>query len=371
MIAFWDKGEEGFCFLQAELLFQKGVIIGCQFLIVATKSCLGTLHRHPRSATRAFRDIDKHLRLPADRRNLTSRETKVGVILPIYKTGFPRLVEIAQLCEKLRLDSIWVYDHMFWDGEDLFEGWTTLSALAPLIKHITLGTLVLRNAFRSPSLLAKMTATVNSILDGRLILGLGVGDVKADVEAYGIPFPDLETRIGMLAETIEILRLLWTGEPVDFNGKYHRLEHAICTPKNEHLPRIWVGGLAPRMVRLAASAADGWNAWNPSLDKFQKRADLFRRSIQPGRQVDVSAEVTMIVGKSDEDVKHKLEDYEKRGGGQFDGVKLAGTVEECAKKLGEYRDAGVEHFVLSLPGGRNPETLTLIAEELVPRIKGS
>lgn len=302
---------------------------------------------------------------------MADQESKVGVILPIYKTSFPRLVEITQLCEKLRFDSIWVYDHMFWDNSDLFEGWTTLSALAPLTKEIILGTLVLRNAFRSPSLLAKMAATVNSILDGRLVLGIGVGDVKADVEAYGIPFPDLETRIGMLSETIQILKLLWTGEPVDFNGKYHRLEHAICTPKNEHLPRIWVGGLAPRMVRLAASAADGWNAWNPSLEKFQARIKLFRSSVQPERKVEVSAEVTMIIAKTDEEVKHKLEDYEKRGGGQFDGVKLAGTVEECAMKLGEYRDAGVQHFVLSLPGGRNPETLALIAEELVPALKGS
>ncbi len=260
---------------------------------------------------------------------------------------------------------------MFWDNGDLFEGWTTLSALAPLTEEITIGTLVLRNAFRSPSLLGKMTATVDSILDGRLILGLGVGDVRADVEAYGIPFPSMETRIGMLSETIQILRLLWTGEAVDFNGKYHRLEHAICTPKNEHLPKIWVGGLAPRMVRLAASAADGWNAWNPSLDEFQNRVKLLRSSIPPERQVDVSVEVTMIIGKSDEDVTRKLEDYEKRGGGQFDGVKLAGTVEECAGKLMEYRDAGVEHFVLSLPGGRNPETLTLIAEELVPLLKGN
>lgn len=299
------------------------------------------------------------------------QEIKVGVILPIYKTSFPRLVEITQLCEKLRYDSIWVYDHMFWDNNDLFEGWTTLSALAPLTKEITLGTLVLRNAFRSPSLLAKMSATVNSILEGRFILGLGVGDVKADVEAYGIPFPPLEDRIGMLSETIQILKLLWSGKPVDFSGKYYQLEHAICTPKNETLPKIWVGGLAPRMVRLAASAADGWNAWNPSLDKFQSRVRLFKSSIQPARQLDISAEVTMIIAETDEEVKRKLEDYEKRGGGQFDGVKLSGTVEECAAKLGEYRDAGVQHFVLSLPGGRNPETLSLIAEELVPALKSS
>lgn len=300
---------------------------------------------------------------------MSAKATKVGIILPIYKTPFPRLVEIAQLCEKLRFDSIWVYDHMFWDAGDLFEGWTTLSALAPLIKEITLGALVLRNAFRSPSLLAKMSATVNSILNGRLILGLGVGDVKADVEAYGIPFPDLESRIGMLSETVQILRLLWTGERVDFSGKYHRLEQAICTPKNENLPKIWIGGLAPGMVELAASAADGWNAWNPSLAKFQSRFKLFKNTADPNRHLDVSAELTMVIAETDEEVKRKLEDYEKLGGGQFDGVMLAGTVEECERKLGEYHDAGVQHFVLSLPGGRNPETLTLIAEELMPSLK--
>ncbi len=303
------------------------------------------------------------------RTDLSAGETRVGIILPLYKTPFPRLVEIAKLCERLRFDSIWAYDHMFWDTNDLFEGWTTLSALAPLTKEITLGTLVLRNAFRSPALLAKMAATVNAILNGRLILGLGIGDVKTDVEAYGIPFADLETRIEMLTETVQILRLLWTGEPIDFNGKHYRLEHAICTPKNQILPKIWVGGLAPKMVRLAATAADGWNAWNPTLDKFQDRLKIFRNALQPSRGVEVSAEITMIIAKTAEELKRKLEDYEKRGGGQFDGVRLAGTVEECGRSLRQYRDAGVQHFVLSLPGGRNPETLTLIAEQLVPALK--
>ncbi len=297
-------------------------------------------------------------------------QIKVGVILPIYKTAFPRLVEIAQLCEKLRFDSIWVYDHMFWDTADLFEGWTALSALAPLTKEIAVGTLVLRNAFRSPSLLAKMAATINSILDGRLILGLGVGDVKEDAEAYGIPFPlDLETRVGMLSETVQILRLLWTGEPVDFKGRYYQLEHAMCRPMNEHLARIWVGGLATRMVRLAAEFADGWNAWNPTLEKFRARMRIFRETVQTDKRLDVSAEITMIVGKTSNEVRRKMDDYERRGGGQFDGVKLSGTVEECVRSLREFRDAGVQHFVLSLPGGRNPETLTLIAEELMPALK--
>jgi alkanesulfonate monooxygenase SsuD/methylene tetrahydromethanopterin reductase-like flavin-dependent oxidoreductase (luciferase family) len=90
---------------------------------------------------------------------------------------------------------------------------------------------------------------------------------------------------------------------------------------------------------------------------------------QPVRKIDVSVEITMIIAKTGEEVRRKLEDYEKRGGGQFDGVKLAGTVEECAEQLRKYRDAGVGHFILSLPGGRNPETLTLISEELLPMVK--
>ena len=81
----------------------------------------------------------------------------------------------------------------------LLEGWTALTALARDTTRIRLGTSVLCNSYRHPSVLAKMAATLDVISEGRLELGLGAGWFKREFEAYGIPFPPAGERVSALA----------------------------------------------------------------------------------------------------------------------------------------------------------------------------
>ena len=167
-----------------------------------------------------------------------------------------------------------MYDHLtpFWmPSQRSFEAWTLLSAVASHTTRIRVGTLVTNVNFRNPGLLAKMATTVDNISDGRLIVGLGIGDKMSikELRSYGYQFPPLDERITRLRETIQILRALWSGRPAVVQGKTYRISNAICLPKpkQENGPPIWIGGRHRRLVDAAAEFADGWNHWNLPVGK--------------------------------------------------------------------------------------------------------
>jgi F420-dependent oxidoreductase-like protein len=168
----------------------------------------------------------------------------------------------AQTAESLGYDSIWVADHLHNvpvpRNESLFEAFTTLSALAEATSEIRLGTLVAVSAFRQPSLLAKMTATLDVIAGGRLELGVGCGWYEEEHAAYGIPFRSPGDRVRALDEAIEIVRTMWTEPQATFRGRFHAVVDAQCDPKPLQVPHppIWVGGGGERlMLRTAARVA--------------------------------------------------------------------------------------------------------------------
>lgn len=106
---------------------------------------------------------------------------------------FADLQGLAQEAENLRLDSLWVRDHLLYRdavyGEvGCWEAFTVLSALAASTSSITLGTLVAAIPFRNPALLAKMAGTIQEISQGRFILGLGCGWHRAEFESFGYPY---------------------------------------------------------------------------------------------------------------------------------------------------------------------------------------
>ena len=93
---------------------------------------------------------------------------------------------------------------------------------------------------------------------GRVELGIGVGGFAAEEAAYGINFPEPPVRVAILAEAVEVIRKLWTGGPVRFEGQHFQLNEAYAYPAPEPPPRIIVGGEKPGGARLAAMVGDGW-----------------------------------------------------------------------------------------------------------------
>jgi len=187
------------------------------------------------------------------------------------------------------LEHAWLWDHMVPLRGDIqgaaLEAWTLLAALAAQTSRLRLGVIVTSNRLRSPTLLAKMAATVDIIAEGRLDFGVGVGGsrVAADnpaireYEAYGVPLVSPGEAVSDLAESCDIIRRMWTGqEPFDFDGRAIRLRGAVCQPKplQQPHPPILIGGAGDRVLRIVAQHADIWNYPGPLTPEFGRRNEV-------------------------------------------------------------------------------------------------
>ncbi len=138
-----------------------------------------------------------------------------------------------------------------------------LSPLAPLISAaeaapgLRVGTLVLNNDLRHPSLLAREAAAVDLLTDGRLELGLGAGHARPEYERNGLRFDPPQLRVARLAESVQVLRRLLDGETVTFHGDHYDLDGETCYPRpaQPHVPLL-VGGGSPATLAVAARHAD-------------------------------------------------------------------------------------------------------------------
>jgi alkanesulfonate monooxygenase SsuD/methylene tetrahydromethanopterin reductase-like flavin-dependent oxidoreductase (luciferase family) len=147
-------------------------------------------------------------------------------------------------------------------GENVFETWTILSAVAGETKRMRIGSLVSPCGRRHPVMLAKMTSAVDVISGGRLTLGMGTGNSPDQYHSMGIPFPGPVERTAMLGEELHIIRSLWTQARTTFRGRYYTIENAVNSPKpvQQPHPEILVALKSRRYVpSIAAEYADRVN----------------------------------------------------------------------------------------------------------------
>src|SRR5581483_6529333 len=140
-------------------------------------------------------------------------------------------------------------------GAPLLECFTTTAALVEATSRIRFLQTVACNSFRHPALLAKMVASLDVISGGRMELGLGAGWLQREYEAYGYDFPPPAVRLAQLREALQIVKRLWTGEAVDYDGAHYRLRDAVCAPAPVQRPRppILVGGGGAGLLAVAAA----------------------------------------------------------------------------------------------------------------------
>jgi F420-dependent oxidoreductase-like protein len=201
---------------------------------------------------------------------------RVGVIVPQGWTGeydgwdpvkaWARTVAVARKSEALGFESLWVYDHFTTvpepTDEITFEAFSTLAALAPQTKRVSLGQIVTCAAYRNAGLLAKIVSTLDVVSGGRMELGIGAGWKKDEWESYGYGFPEAKERLAILADTLEIVTRMMAPGHATYEGKTRSVRGAINIPKplqKPHVP-IMVGGNGPNVTwRLAARFADDLN----------------------------------------------------------------------------------------------------------------
>lgn len=308
---------------------------------------------------------------------------RVGINLQRGGLTYESIRDITQISDSLGFDSIWMWDHLMAYGrsptrEDILEIFVTMSALASDTKKIRLGTLVLCNLFRHPALVAKMTASLDTISRGRLEVGVGIGgpSTPPELSAYGLSFPRRSERVKKLEEAMIILKSMWTQEEVTFKGEYYNIKGAINNPKplQKPHPPLWVGGEANDIIRLAAQYADGWNCRNLSNDMLKEKMDwLDSECLRAGRNprsVQRSWSGSILIAKSYEELQRKLASNSWKKGYLAQGLgptAIVGTPEECVNKIQHYADWGINLLILNF-ADIDTNTLTIFADRVLKNL---
>ncbi len=293
-----------------------------------------------------------------------------------------KAVEIATLAEQLGFDSIWVYDHVHNvprpAHEAVFECWTTVAAISQLTSTIRLGQMVGCASYRNPALLAKITSTVDVISGGRLDWGIGAGWYENEYLAYGYDFPRPAERIAGLADTVEIVKRMWTEPEASFSGRIYSVSGAQCDPKplqHPH-PPIWVGGGGEQLtLRVVAEHADCSN-FGGDLQMWTHKRDVLRSHCEAvGRdpaEIRMTWSPEILIRETAAEVSATAAVTRRMWGADDDAWRagnLIGTAEQVGDKLATYVDAGVAGVVGWCSDYPDTETLERLARDVVPKFR--
>jgi alkanesulfonate monooxygenase SsuD/methylene tetrahydromethanopterin reductase-like flavin-dependent oxidoreductase (luciferase family) len=183
------------------------------------------------------------------------RELRFGYFL-VPDAAAP-LLDIAREAERRGLDYIGIQDHPY--QRRFVDAWVLMSMIASATTRIGVFPDVSNLALRPPAVLAKAAASLDVLSGGRFELGLGAGAFWDAIAAYGGPRRSPADALAALAEAIEVIRKVWSGERnLRWEGKYYRLAGAHSGPVPAHPIGIWLGVYGPRALRLAGRVADGW-----------------------------------------------------------------------------------------------------------------
>ena len=256
-------------------------------------------------------------------------------LAPVFP--YEQLESFWRDADELGFHSIWNYDHFYGLGGglmelagDTLEGWTTLAAMAKVVRRARIGCMVTGVTYRHPAVLANMAVAVDHISGGRLNFGLGAAWHEPEHRGYGLPYPSAGTRIEMLDEALQVVKLLWTQESASFAGEHFTLNDALCNPKPLQSPHppVYVGGNGERKtLRVVAKHADEWNGLS--------FGDV------PGwtRLNGILDEHCAVVGRDPGQIR--------RGVQLFIHPAQEGQLEQQMALVPAFEDAGCQHVVLS------------------------
>jgi F420-dependent oxidoreductase-like protein len=307
-----------------------------------------------------------------------------GVQVPQQNARWDELRRVWSACEESRFESLWVFDHLmpiFSDpGGPCFEAWSTLGWLAAATRRIRIGCMVTANTLRSPALLAKMAVTIDHASGGRLDVGIGAAWFEAEHAAYGFPFRTPRERVERLAESVSILRALWTEPRVAFRGKFYGIIDAPFEPKplQKPHPPIWIGGRGPKWtLPVVARFANGWNVtpfFPPDeLAALNRRLDECCREIgRPPEDIRRSLLVPFCISSSSSECEAAVERFSASLGMPAERgreIMLWGDAERIADRIGRYCEAGESDFVLMMSPPFEERQLHRFSEEVVAKLQ--
>ncbi len=271
---------------------------------------------------------------------------RFGIDIAQQRLEWEELLGRALLGEQLGFEGAWGFDHfqpLYGDGPgNCFEGMTTLAGLAAATSTIRIGLLVTGVTYRHPSVLTAQAVTVDHVSHGRLDLALGAAWFEPEHRSLGIGFPSTIERFDLLEDTLEIVRLLMTGEPITYRGRTTTLAGAQIRPlpvQRPH-PPVWIGGGGrKRTLPLVARYADMWHHFAGAEEYATLSRDLDHLARRAGR--------------------------EPSSIGRAASISLSEGWDTVRRTIEAYRDAGVSYLVCGWPS-EGADRVTEFAHSVMP-----
>jgi probable F420-dependent oxidoreductase len=291
--------------------------------------------------------------------------------------GPEALVRVAKRAENLGVDSLWVLDRLLWpvnprapyplgDGslpvqyKNVLDPVETLTFAAAHTSRIALATGVLNLPWYNPVLLARRLTTLDILSRGRLRVGFGIGWSPDEYEAAGATWQDRGKRAD---ESIEMLKKIWTTDPVEFQGKHYRLPKSFIGPKPVQKPHppIYMAAFTPSAMKRVAAEANAWLPVGIPLSGVGAMFDGIKNMAKEAGR-DPSA-IELIVTAGVEIYKTPIEK---------ERTEFTGTLEQIGEDFAKARKLGaaeVAIYAQFLPAGETAKDLVTRMEDLWPIAK--
>jgi F420-dependent oxidoreductase-like protein len=290
-------------------------------------------------------------------------------------TDRARLVEDAGFTWFTLMDHFWQLEGVGRKEEDFIECYSGLSAVAEATDEMDLSGLVTCIHYRNPAYLAKTMASLDTLSEGRGVLGIGAGWYEAEYEAIGAEFRAADRRIRELRDVIKLCRTAWSEDsPVDYDGRYYDLDGLYLEPKPDDIPVLVGGGGEQLTLRLTAEYADSWNIPGADPDEYQHKLDVLRDHCEDvGREyeeIEKTVTHSAMIREETEAAHDAFEEYERDTDAgpapREDFRGLVGTPAEVADLVAEYEDLGVDTLQIQ-PLKNDRETTERFVDEVAPQ----
>ena len=336
---------------------------------------------------------------------------KFGIVAPAGEEP-KRVLDFIRRAEDSGFDSFWAGDHMVFMRPVAYDVLSTIAGASLLTSRISMGSFSDAHKFH-PAVLAQRLVTLDHLANGRFILGLGLGEAM-NLDPYGIKW---NKPLSRMVESIKLIRKLWESEePFDYEGEFFTFKKAIlgAKPTKGKVP-IYIAAHRPKSLRVAAEMGDGWitlpqppflfakrrkqvGEWRKGaggdLDNFDKCQYLFisiakdkeeaYKALEPLKHTLIWSELYeeaygvklpeeyegfgyMNVITTDEEDKKRIVEQGKLFSKEavFDFT-LSGSAKDCIKRIEEYIEAGVNHFLIHNFSADREWSYKVLTEEVIP-----
>ena len=336
----------------------------------------------------------------------SSMPLKIGYKASAEQFDPHRLASYAVLAEEVGLDTVTISDHFQpWrvTGGHSPNALTWLGFVAARTERVLLGTSVLTPTYRyNPAVIAQSFATLGCLAPGRVALGVGTGEALNEVAVGSVPeegWPEFKERFARLREAVSLIRELWEGEPVTFDGDYYRTEEAVIYDRPDQRIPVLIAAGGPMMARYAGRYGDGM------ICTSGKGRELYADGLLPGLVEGASAKDRDPAGIDrmiemkiswDPDAERALENtrfwaplsltaeekHSIHSAAEMEAKADALPIERVAKRwivsadpdeivaaVKDYTDLGFTHLVVHAPGDDQERFLRTFADAVLPGLR--